>query len=109
MKVFLWLLTLSLIAICLTCWAMSELVEQSMRDLNAMLLVPYFTRLVILPHTWLLAVPLPWVVYAGILTFQRELTPKAVLLFAGTLILVATLLVCALAIALTIPFIPRIP
>jgi TRAP-type C4-dicarboxylate transport system permease small subunit len=109
MKTFPWLLTLALIAVCLTGWAMSEWVERSMRDTMAALPVPYVTRLVILPHTWLLAVPLPWVVYAGLLTFRRELTAGAALLFAGTLFLVATLLVCALAIALTIPYIPRIP
>jgi hypothetical protein len=107
MKIFLWLLTLALIAVCLSGWAMSELVEHSMRDTMAALPVPYFTRLVILPHWWLLIVPLPWVVYAGLLTFRRELTPGAALLFAGTLILFAALLVCALAIALTLPYIPR--
>ena len=107
MKAFLWLLTLALILVCLTGWAMSELVEHSMRDSMNALPVPHFTRLVILPHGWLLVAPFPWVVYAGALTFRRELTPAAALLFAGTLILFATLLVCALSIALTLPYIPR--
>lgn len=107
MKVFLWLLTFALILVSLTGWVLSGLVEGSMQDMQ--LIVPYFTRLVILPHGWLLAAPLPWVLYAGVLTFRRELTPSAVLLFAGTLCLFAALLVCALTLALSLPYIPRHP
>ena len=58
-------------------------------------------------HWWLLIVPLPWIIYAGVLTFRREVTPGAALLFAGTLVVVAVFLACALAIALTLPYIPR--
>ena len=109
MKVFLWLSTLALLLVCVTCWVMSELVEHSMRDTMAALPIPYFTRLVIFPHGWLLVVPVPWVVYAGVLTLRRELTPAAAFLFTGTLILCAAVLVCALVIALTLPYIPRHP
>ena len=109
MKAFLWLLTFAFALVCLTGWAMSELVEHSMRDTMAAVPAPYFTRLVILPHAWLFAAPLPWVVYAGILTRRRDLTAGATFLFAGTLILFGAVLVCALAIALTLPYIPRHP
>jgi hypothetical protein len=104
MKVFLWLLTLALILVCLTGWALSELVEHSMRDMHVA--APYFARLVILPHGWLFVAPMPWVVYAGFLTFRRELTPPALFLFAGTLVFFAALLICALALALVLPYIP---
>jgi hypothetical protein len=108
MKVFLWLLTLAFILVCLTGWMMSEVIEHSMRDmpLAAGFKVPAFTRLIILPHGWLLFVPLPWVIYAGVLSFRHEVTPEAALLFAGTLVLVAVLLVCVLVIALTLPHLP---
>jgi hypothetical protein len=102
MKAFLWLLTLALIVLCLTGWALSELVEQSMRDRSA----PGFTGLMILPHGWLFLAPLPWVVYAGVLSFRRELRPPEVLVFAGTIVLFAVLLGCALALALALPYIP---
>ena len=105
MKIFLWLTTLALIFVCLTGWVMSELVESSMRDMRVA--APYFTQLVILPHGWLFVAPVPWVVYAGVLTFRRELTAPAVFLFTGTAILFAALLVCTLVIALTLPYIPR--
>ncbi len=103
MKVFLWLMILALILVCLTGWAMSELVERSMRDMRVT--VPYFTQLAILPHHWLFIVPLPWVVYAGVLSFRRELTPPAVFLFAGTFIFIVASVVCTLVVALTLPFI----
>jgi hypothetical protein len=109
MKFFLWLLTLTFILVSLTGWVMSELVERSIRDTMAALPIPYFTRLLIFPHGWLLVAPIPWIVYAGALTLRRELTPSAVFLFAGTLILFAMLLTCALVIALTLLYIPRLP
>jgi hypothetical protein len=107
MKAFVWLLTLALVLVCLTGWGMSELVERSLRDTMSGLPVPSFTRLIILPHFWMLFVPLPWGIYAGVLTSRREISPAAVALFAGTLILAATLLACPVAIALTLPYIPR--
>ena len=105
MKIFLWLLTLALILLCLTGWALSELVEGSMRDIR--IPAPYFTQLVILPHGWLFAAPLPWVVYAAGLTSRRDLTPSSVMLFFGTLFLFGALVVCALVLALALPYIPR--
>ena len=107
-KIFLWLLTLALALMCLTGWAMSELVLRSLRDTPRRALpVPYFTRLVVIPDWWLLVVPLFGVASSAILSFRREVTPPAALLFAGIIILVAVLLACALTIALTIPYIPR--
>ena len=106
MKAFVWLLTLALILVCLAGWTLAGLVERSMRDVG--MVAPYFTNLVILPHGWLLLVPLPWIVYAAVLTFRRgELTAAAAFLFAGTVSLCATSLVCALGIAIALPYIPR--
>jgi hypothetical protein len=109
MKAFIWLLTVALSLVCLTGWAMSELIEHSIRDTMRGMPLPYFTGLVIFPHGWLLGVPAPWIVYSAILTFRREVTPGAALLFAGTLIVIAAVVASALTIALTLPYIPRRP
>jgi hypothetical protein len=107
MKVFIWLLTGASVLVCSTAWVMSELVERSLIDTMSALPVPYFTRFVIHPHFWLLLVPLPWGISAGALTCRREISPAAVSLFAGTLVLITTLLACAVTIALVLPYIPR--
>ena len=109
MKVFLWLITLALTLVCLTGWAMSELVEHSMKETMATLPIPSFTRLVIFPHGWLLIAPVPWIVYATILTLRRELIAPSVVLFTGTLILFAAFLVCALVVALSLPIYSETP
>ena len=105
MKLFPWFLSMAFAVVCATAWAMSELVVRSLHDTAGN--VPAFTRLVILPrHGWLLFAPVPWIVYAAALTFRRELTPGAVLVFAGTLFLFSAFVVCAVAVALSLPFIP---
>lgn len=109
MKTFLWLLTFALIVVCLTGWVMSELIEHSLRDLGDRIIIPYFTGLIVLPHGWVLFVPLPWAVAAAVLTCRRQVTPSSVLLFAGTLIVAAALLVCVLALAFMLPYLPRRP
>ncbi len=99
---------LALGTLCCTGWALSELVEHSMRDTMSGLPIPYLTRLVVLPHGWLLVAPLPWLIWASILTLRREVNTARVLLFAGALMLFATLLACVLAVALVLPYIPRL-
>jgi uncharacterized membrane protein len=105
MKAFLWLLNLALLVLCLTGWVLAELVERSLKDLHDT--GPYFTQLVIRPHWWLIVAPTPWVIWAVYLTVRKELSVSQVFQFAGALALFATLLACALAIALGLPFIPR--
>ncbi len=82
---------------------MSGLTLHSLADTNREL--PAVTALVIRPNGWILACPLPWLIYSVVLTIRRELTPAAVLLFAGTLFLAAAVLVCAVVIASVVPFI----
>ncbi len=67
--------------------------------------LPAVTVLVIRPNGWILACPFPWVVYSLVLTMRREVTPAAAFLFAGTMFLALTILVCAVFIACVIPFI----
>src|SRR5262245_55425108 len=104
MKVFPWLLTLAFAVVCFACWALSGLALRSLSDTHRELL-PAVTSLVIRPNGWILACPIPWLVYSLVLTLRREPTPSAVFLFAGTLFLAAAVLVCAVVIASVIPFI----
>ena len=105
MKLFPWLMTLGFALVCLTAWDMSDLVVQSFHDREGD--APAFTRLVILPsHGWLLFAPVPWVVYSAALSFRREVTPGTMFVFAGTLFLFAALVVCAVVVALWLPYVP---
>jgi len=103
MKAFIWLLTFAFVAVCITCWAMSRLVLHSLADTNMAL--PAVTALVIHPNGWILACPLPWLIYSLVLTLRREVTASAALVFAGTLLLGAAILVCMVVVASVIPFI----
>jgi hypothetical protein len=102
MKVFPWLLTLAFAAVCFACWAMSGLVLRSLEATHHEML-PAVTILVIHPNGWILACPLPWLIYSLVLTIRRETTPAAVFIFAGTLFLAAAVLLCAIVIACFVP------
>ena len=93
-------------ALCLCCWAMSSLVMHSLADTHRDLLLPAITVFVLRPNGWILFCPLPWLIYAVVLSFRRELSPGALFLFAGTVILGATLLICAVVMACFLPYIP---
>ena len=106
MKVFPYLLTLAFAIVCLTCWVLSELVLRSLADTHRDYLLSAFTAFVIRPNWWILACPVPWLIYSVVLTMRRELNPAAVFVFAGTLFLAAAVLVCAVVFASVLPFIP---
>jgi len=103
MKPFVWLLTLSLAILSAGCWAVSHLVVHALRVSQAGLAVPNFTRWVLLPHGWMLLCPVPWIIYASVLTLKREITPSAACLFAGTLALAAVSIAVAVAVACVLP------
>jgi hypothetical protein len=106
MKIFPWLLTLAFIVVCLSCWAMSELVMHSIRDMKRLDYIPWFTGTFIRSHSWILACPVPWLVYSTVLSFRREVTPSALFVFAGTLFLAAAVVTCVVVIAAVLPYIP---
>jgi hypothetical protein len=85
---------------------MSSLVTRSLADMQRDDLLPVITVFVLRPNGWILFCPLPWLIYAGVLSFRRELSAGAVFLFAGTVILAATLLGCAVFMACVLPYIP---
>ena len=79
---------------------------RSLADMHHDYSLPAITALVLRPNGWILFCPLPWLIYGGVLSFRRELSPGAVFIFAGTIILGATLLVCAVVMACFLPYIP---
>jgi hypothetical protein len=106
MKTFLWLSTLGVAVLSLCCWAVSSLVLRSLADTHQDFLLPAVTVLVLRPNWWMLFYPLPWAIYAAVLTLRRELSAGGVFLFAGTAILAATLLACAVVLACVLPYLP---
>lgn len=104
MKAFPWLLTVAFTIVCFTCWAMSGLAMHSVADMHHEML-PAVTIFVLRPNGWILACPLPWLIYALVLTMRREITAATVLVFAGTLFLAAAILICVVLVASVIPFI----
>ena len=104
MRAFTWLLTAAMGVLCFSCWAMAELAMRSVRDMGSPL--PNITSLVLRSHTWLLLMPIPWIIYSGVLSFRRELSARAVFIFAGTIGFTMTSVVCAVVVAGLLPFIP---
>ena len=102
MKIFPWLLSFAFSVVCLTCWAMSTFALQSL-DANRPL--PAITDFVIRPNGWILICPIPWLIYAFVLSLRREPTPGSIFIFAGTLFSGRTILVVLIIIASVMPFI----
>jgi len=105
MKIFTWFMTLAFAAVCYTCWGMSCLIMKSLADSGRELdYLPAPTTLLFHPNLWILFCPVPWIIYSTVLTLRRELTPSAVFVFAGTLVLAVSLLMCGFFIAAVVPF-----
>jgi hypothetical protein len=104
MKIFLWLSTLALAVVSFSCWAMSGLIMKSLADTGRGPYLPAFTVFLFRPNGWILLCSFPWIVYSAVLSFRREVTPRAVFIFAGTILLGTALLVCAFFIASVLPF-----
>jgi hypothetical protein len=68
--------------------------------------LPGFTRFVLAPHTWLLFAPWPWAIGAAVLSFRRQLSPDALFIFAGSIVLGMVVVLCAVTIAAILPLIP---
>jgi hypothetical protein len=84
MKIFLWLVTIALGILCFGCWCFASLVIDYVRDFRAGYAIPAVAQLVLVPKTWLLVCPLPWVACAGFLSARRDISSGAALIFGGT-------------------------
>ena len=103
MKSSLWFLTFEFTATCLACWILSWLVIQfGLHDFAEQ--IPAFTKLALFPNVWIPFCPLPWLVYAIVLSRRQELSRRAMLLFNGTILLATILLLCVVVIASILPF-----
>lgn len=109
MKVFLWLLTTAGTLVCLTGWLIAELFVRSMRETGAGVPIPEISRMVLFPHGWMIAAPVPWIVYASVLSLRRKLRHWELLVFAGGIVLFTTAFVCVEIVALVLVYLPRRP
>lgn len=107
MKTYLWILTAAFGLICFVCWVASSLVNQSLQQLDMATLLPVISEVVLKYGLWILFLPLPWILYAGKLSRKRELNPKTVLVFTGTLFLGTTILICVTALACVLPWMAK--
>jgi hypothetical protein len=66
---------------------------------------PGATQLLLRPNGWMLLFPLPWLIYAVVLSRRRELTPSSVFLFTGAVVLGLAILTCVIAVACVLPYV----
>jgi len=102
-KIFLWLLTLEFTLASLTCWTTSSLLVICVLPERG-IIMPGFTHFVLFPNWWILFCPLPWLVYATVLSRRQALSRRAALVFAGTIIVATILLVFTVVTACFLPF-----
>jgi hypothetical protein len=103
MKASLWLFTLALAIMSSACWCVAQVLIISWQHKSPDAPLPYFTQLVFYPHGWLLFCPLPWIVYAALLSLKKQLAPGDVCLFASTICVAVSAIVSATAIAGLLP------
>lgn len=108
MKTALWLFILGLAVACTGCWAAAHVLMESWQRRFAGMPLHSFTQLVLFPHGWLLFCPTPWCVYATVLTFRKEVTPGATLVFLGTILIAMSAIVSAVVFAALLPYVALI-
>lgn len=102
MKTFIWLIIVTFVMTCLACWAISHvLVATTFSRMG--ILMPWFTQLILYPNFWILVCPVPWLIYAMILSRRPDLSRRSALIFAGSVATAALLLVGTVVIACTLP------
>ena len=104
MKASLWLFTLGLAIVSTACWAVAHLLFLSWQRKFPDMPLPTFTQLVLLPHSWLLWCPVPWVCCATALSLRKQITPGACLVFGGTVFLAMSVIASAVVVAGLLPY-----
>jgi hypothetical protein len=102
MKVFIWLITLAFTVVCLCAWAVSEVILRYHGEIP----LPGLTVWLLNPNWWLLVCPTPWIIYSVVLSLRRPATLEHVLIFCGTQVLAAALLVSLVTLACVLPWLP---
>lgn len=101
MRVFLWLLALALAIECLAGCLLAGFVMRALADEQRA--APGFTLLFFGEPTWWLLIPIPWVVFSLILSRRPSPAVGSVLVFAGTVGVVAAFLLGVMVIAAILP------
>jgi hypothetical protein len=65
--------------------------------------LPSITDLLLYPNFWIILCPVPWLVYAILLSRRSELSRKAALIFAVSVTVATLLLLAAIATACILP------
>jgi len=104
MKTFVWLLTVGILILSTTCWAITRLVAFSLSMSHGSLPLPDLSEWVFLLHSYMPWFPVPWLAYAVYVSLYGELSTSAALRFAGTIFVASTLLVGVVAIACVLPY-----
>jgi hypothetical protein len=107
MKAFLWLLALAFTVLSLCLWMISSVAMLSFTDThtNGGLMLPAVTLFFLSHNVWILLSPLPWLIYAAVLSRRSDLTPVAVFIFAGTVMLALAILIFIVAGACLLPYV----
>jgi hypothetical protein len=66
---------------------------------------PGATKFLLRPNGWIFLFPIPWLIYALVLSRRCELTSSSVFLFAGVVVLAMTVLTCVIAVACLLPYV----
>ncbi|HEY3854307.1 MAG TPA: hypothetical protein VGO67_07955 [Verrucomicrobiae bacterium] len=104
MKLFVWLLVLAFAVLSACCWMISYVIMLVLADIIPNVMLPGFTELLLRHNGWILLVPLPWVVYAIVLSGSQDLSPGSVFLFSGTVVLTLAVLICLVSLACALPY-----
>ena len=72
---------------------------------NGGLMLPAVTLFFLSHNVWILLYPLPWLIYAAVLSRRSDLAPGAVFVFAGTVILALAILIFIVAGACLLPYV----
>ena len=101
MRVFPWLLALALAVECLAGSFLARFLMRSLADEQRA--APGFTLLFFGHPTWWLLIPIPWVIYALILSRRPSPAVASAFIFAGTVSIVAAFLLGVMIIAAILP------
>lgn len=105
MKFAVWMFAVALFMVCIACWCLGQYLHMSWPHAKfANTPVPSFTQMVLFPHGWLLFCPIPWVVCAVVVTFQRSVSGEFAISFAGTAVVAICAIASAVAIAAVLPY-----
>lgn len=103
MKTFPWLLFLSFEVISLSCWPAAGLTESVYRH-EFKGTFPFWTQSVLAARDWFWAIPLPWLIYAIVLSLRKEVSASSLFKFAGTICLGSCLFLAWVIGGLLLPY-----